>query len=503
MSRLSLRGRIVLHFTAVTAFLLLAFAGLLYLAVRASLMRGLDADLRARATALAALVEREGDGFEVELDGATQPSPDLVGGLSAWAILGHPHAELLLESPRAREHVEPGSLWADVPWQAGRPLERVRPLELGGRFATLARPRLRAFSGVFAVRDEEPEGEGPALVRIFVAKDLAPVARTLGRLTGVLAAIGAATFLVAAGAGTLLARRIVRPLARIAEDAEAVRTPDEPREIRGSGAGDEIDRLAATLNATFARLRESYERQTRFTADASHELRTPVAAIRSQAEVTLRRERTAGEYRESLAAIEREAVRLTELIEALLTMARLDRGGTETRLEVVRVDELAAGCIGELTAAAAGAGVELRLVAPAPARVRGEHRLLGIALSNLLSNAIRHGARPGSVEVRVEEANGEVVCAVHDDGAGIPAHALARVFDRFYRVQDDRARSSGAAGLGLAIVASIARLHGGSVSVRSEPGTGTTFTVRLPRAAWGSHGAAPAVPDARSAGHRG
>jgi heavy metal sensor kinase len=493
--RISIRTRIVVYFVGLTAVLLVAFGDMLFLEVRRSLLRGIDTDLRARATALAALVEREGDSWEVELEGATQPSRDLVRNLTAWTVQTHPEAMPLLRSDSATvlDTLEtPGLAGLGGSEVSGG----VRPLELAGRFETLAGRSGRAFVGIFAVRDEreadeEEEGGGsaeapheggldPALVRIAVVGDLAPLEATMRVLLGTLAAIGFVVFLLAAGAGLLLSRPIVRPLTRIAEDAEAVRPTERFREIQGSGAGDEIDRLTATLNRAFTRLHEAFERQTRFTADASHELRTPVATIRSQAEVALRRERTAEAYRETLAVVASEAERLGELLEALLMLARFDSGKLETRMEKARLDEIVRDTLAEFTPAAEAAEVDLRLTAESPVPIRVDRELLAIAIRNLVSNALQYSSRSGSVDVRVGRAEGAAVLEIRDDGDGIPAEALKFVFERFYRADAARGRTTGAAGLGLSIVAEIVRHHGGKVEVTSESGAGAKFTVYLP-----------------------
>lgn len=288
--------------------------------------------------------------------------------------------------------------------------------------------------------------------------------------------------LVSVGAALILARLVANPLARMAEDASCASLGGDQYEVRGSGAKDELDGLAGVLNRTFRRLRETYQRQSQFTSDAAHELRTPVSAILGRAEVALRRERTGDEYRAALRDVHDVAARAALQVEALLHLARLDadvgieRCAVDLRARVER--EIAAACARHPSQAERLRLTEVR----GEVHVDGDEALLDMLVRNLLENALTHGASDGSVDVALRGAGGRVVVEVRDHGPGVAEEDAERVFDRLYRGDAARTRSTGGAGLGLSIVRAVAEAHGGTVEMRAaEPGA--VVRVTLPAAA--------------------
>jgi signal transduction histidine kinase len=244
------------------------------------------------------------------------------------------------------------------------------------------------------------------------------------------------------------------------------------------GTGDEIERLARAWNQVLERLETSIERIRQFTADASHELRTPTALIRATAELALRRERESGDYRKALADIEREAGRMTELIESMLALARSDGSRSQMQLAPVDVNCLATDVAAQSEILAQDKGVHIETHtamenAMAEANEAGLRRLLRI----LVDNALDHTAAGGTVTVSVAHQNGSVDLAVRDTGEGIPPSALPHIFERFYRA--DEARAGKGAGLGLSIAQVIARAHGTRIEVESRLGEGSCFRLAL------------------------
>jgi len=284
--------------------------------------------------------------------------------------------------------------------------------------------------------------------------------------------------------GYRIARHGIRPVEEIAATARRITSTNLRERIESDDYPLELASLAGTFNAMLDRLEESFERISRFSADIAHDLRTPVNNIRGEAEVALARARTADEYRDVLESSLEEAVRLSELIGDLLFLARAESPLTELRREQVNVGELLTTVRDYYEASAIDAGISLVVNNGAePLNAQLDRSLILRAVSNLVSNAIAHTALGGTVTLAASNEDAAIRIQVSDTGVGIPAEALPRVFDRFYRVDPSRAKSSGGTGLGLAIVQSILTLHGGSTEITSQLGYGTCVLLRLPECA--------------------
>jgi signal transduction histidine kinase len=218
----------------------------------------------------------------------------------------------------------------------------------------------------------------------------------------------------------------------------------------------------------------------RFVADASHELRTPIAVIRGEADVALSQERSAAAYRETLTVILDESRRLSRLVDDLLNLARADAGNVQLQLREFYFGDLLRDCCRSVQAMAAARGVAVECQSPEDAPYRGDEELLHRLAMNLLDNAIRHTPSGGRVGIALESGDAQLRIRVVDTGTGIAPEALPHLFDRFYRGDPARSRQDGGFGLGLAIVKWVAESHGGTVEVFSQPGAGSTFTVTLP-----------------------
>lgn len=281
-------------------------------------------------------------------------------------------------------------------------------------------------------------------------------------------------------AGYRIARHGIRPVEEIAATARRITSTNLRERIGSEGYPSELASLAMTFNEMLERLDESFERISRFTADIAHDLRTPVNNIRGEAEVALARSRTVDEYRDALESSLEEAVRLSELIGDLLFLARAESPFTELHRENVNVGELLTTVRDYYEASAADAGVLLVNDGTEPLNPELDRSLMLRAVSNLVSNAIAHTPPGGTVTLAARHEDAAIRIEVSDTGVGIPAEALPRVFDRFFRVDPSRSQTSGSTGLGLAIVQSILTLHGGSVEIASQLGRGTRVTLRMP-----------------------
>jgi signal transduction histidine kinase len=287
--------------------------------------------------------------------------------------------------------------------------------------------------------------------------------------------------LIACLGGYWLSRRALRPVDEITHAARSIGLTSLSKRLPVAHTGDEIQRLSEAWNDLLARLEKAVGRIHQFTADASHELRTPVSLIRATAELMLRRERTPDEYRRALKDIEREADRMTGLTGSLLELARQDAGGQALPLRSIDLNIVVQQVVEQIAPFAGEKGVELRsflIAQPAVARVNdaGIRRLLLI----LIDNALKYTHPSGTVNVSTALAGTGrgVVLAVEDSGSGIDPEALPHIFERFYRASESR--NGGGAGLGLSIAQTIARAHGSTLEVHSSPGVGSRFEITLP-----------------------
>lgn len=297
-------------------------------------------------------------------------------------------------------------------------------------------------------------------------------------LAVITAATGAASFL----GGWWLARRVVRPVHEIIDQAESVRAGTLGRRIRADAETQEYERLIAVLNTMLARLESSFEVQRRFTADASHELRSPLTALRGELELALRRERDPAEYRRVIASGLQEVERLTALVQDLLVLARSDAGMIQPRLQPTDVAERTSAVLDRIAPAARKASVDLRHDQRGETVLLADPAMLEQLIWNLVDNAIRHSPPAASVTVSVTRTDDGVRISVSDSGPGIPPAERGRIFERFHRGDEARTASgeAGGTGLGLSIVRAIVESHGGSVAVGDAQGGGARFDVLLP-----------------------
>ena len=295
-------------------------------------------------------------------------------------------------------------------------------------------------------------------------------------------AIGAPILLALAWLGGFwLSGRALRPVADIANAASRISSQNLSERLPGTGANDELDRLSAVLNNMLERLEAAFRKISQFTADASHELRTPVAIIRTTAEVTQTRKRTLDEHAQAWTVVQAQAERTSDLIADLLTLARADSGLDEFELQPLNVAHLLRDCCNQIRVLADAKGLTTRISIAEDAFTRADEEALRRALLIVLENAVKFTSAPGRIDVSMRAAeDSSIVIEVADSGIGIPANDLPRIFERFYRAAKDRSRDSGGAGLGLSIAQSIIARHGGKIEVQSTVGRGSTFRIILP-----------------------
>jgi two-component system OmpR family sensor kinase len=313
-----------------------------------------------------------------------------------------------------------------------------------------------------------------------VGMSLESVSAARRRFLLVMAAVLPLGLLSAGGGGWLLARRALKPVDRMTEAARRISAEHLEERLETSGTDDELDRLANTLNDMFGRLDAAFRQIRQFSADASHELQTPLTILKGELEVALRSPRSPEEYRRVLTSALEESERLAHLVEGLLLLARADAG-------VLRMDRLPM----ELVPLVADVCEQVRILAEAHAvalelgpveamAIEGDEAQLRRLLLNLVDNAIKYTPPGGRITLTLQRGGGWALLRVSDTGVGLPPEERERIFQRFYRATKTHVRDEGGAGLGLCIAQSIAEAHGGRIQVESSPGHGSTFTVLLP-----------------------
>ena len=470
MKSLTLRSQVVVWFVGLTVVILAVAARAMYLETRDHLSAALDQGMAATATTLVALSDwdEHAEAVEFELD------EDLAARMAA----SRPGSseEILTWPERAPVHARGTELLAPLPepdWAADADLRAREWVE----YTTAEGPQGKVrICSMLAYTPPDPEEldahEFTLLVR--VQESLAPLEAELAAVLRFTLGFGLVALAAAILLGFALARRVTGPLQALGEAAAQVRA-GQPARLPRRGVEDEVDRLRDHLEDAFHRLDEALRRQARFTSDAAHELRNPIAVIQNAAEVALRRERTVEDYRHFFADVLATATRMGRVVDALLLLARLDAVRTASRFERVDLGEVARD-----SASAIAEGKErIQLEVAEDAIVQGDDGLLRVLVDNLISNALRYspGDQPVRLTVTRPDAEG-VVLEVSDHGPGIPASARARIFDRFYRAHDPAHQQDGA-GLGLAIVSEVASVHAVQAQVDSTD-AGTTIRVRFP-----------------------
>jgi heavy metal sensor kinase len=449
-----IRTRLTIWYAAALTLIVLGVSGFVVWRLRADLMQSVDASLTVRSQQTTVAVE---DPLDVEetIDLELFDVPDLVA--------------------------PPGTV-TQVIGSDGR---LMRSMGDGISTALLGPRAARSLRGpVRFVRESGTETYRCLATRLersdstlVVCDSLAPVERTTRGLLGLLAIAIPVGIAMSVALGYWLAGRGLRPIDRMTRDAAAIGADDVGKRLDQPASDDEVGRLGRTLNGMLDRLQQAIVEQRRFTSDASHELRTPLAVMRTEIDVALRSPDASPDARTVLASMREEVDRMTRIVDDLLTLARADEGRLDLVGAEIDLAEVARSVGERLAPTTNGTTID---VDASRAIVWGDRDRLDQLVSNLIDNAVKHSPDGGRVRVSVRSDAGSALLVVTDDGPGIAADDLPRVFDRFYRSDASRSRATGGAGLGLAICRTIARAHRGDVEAHSPHGSGAVFTVRLP-----------------------
>jgi heavy metal sensor kinase len=458
--RQTLKLRLTLWYAAATAVVLGVFAWVAYEVVEHRLGAELDRQLRIDFDLAEAQLDMDASGkVRWLVQGAH--GDEGFARLSAWFEVWSEDKQLLFRHWPVRE--------ADIK----NPLPA--PTESTLRFYTVELERELHVRIM-----ERPARVHERGVIVRMCRDESGLRHTLGEIVEVFVLAAPLAVLLASMGGYFVARRSLRPVAAMAEQARKITFELLCERLPNLNPHDELGQLASVFNQTLERLEYSFTELKRFTADASHELRTPLTALRTVGEVALRQADNPAALRETISSMLEEAQRLNDLIESLLTLARMESGKVSINPGLVRLAELAAEVRDCLTVLAVEKQQAIELVGDDNITSTADRVLLRQALVNIVHNAIRYAPPETRISIRTVRRDIHACIEVADQGPGLTSEHQGKIFERFYRVDNARARDEGGHGLGLAIAKRSIEHQGGRIEVESEIGQGSTFRILLP-----------------------
>jgi heavy metal sensor kinase len=462
---LPIRARLTIWYTAVLAVILVAGGVFIVLRLQADLVANVDHALQSSVTEIASDYTNHGESEFQDVSDAS------LAGLPKNASA----AQLL-------------SLSGAVTDYAGNAVGQRPMIDAASRDAALR------GHDVFLTVDLESADSPPYRVVatpyvlgttvgvLVVATSLANTQEAVHRLLMLFVLGGPLALVAAAGGGWWLARKALRPVASMTEEAAEIGVHRLDERVAVPRTADELQRLALTLNAMLDRLQRGVAQERRFVSDASHELRTPLAIMRSEIEVSLRAPDLTGEAREVLESAQEETDRMARTVEDLLTLARIDEGQLQLVRSPFDLSELADDVVSAMRPLAGRKDVRIEPPDGETVVVDADRSRIEQVITNLVDNAVKYSSKGGTVRLGVRSAGSEGHLDVIDAGPGIPAEVLPHLFDRFFRVDEARTRGEGGSGLGLAICREIVEAHGGRIAATSEVGRGSVFSLSLPLA---------------------
>jgi heavy metal sensor kinase len=397
----------------------------------------------------------------------------------------HPQSRLLLD--RYMEVLNPGG---EVLFRN----ERLRDMYLDGAPTpnegevgyALRRIRLADGTPVLAISHLHFFEGKPLLIRLAYSTE--PIRTRLLEFIGLLMLAMPLALIATGFAGYRVAGKALNPLEQMARQTEQITAMRLNERIPIDNPKDELGHMARVLNGLLARLGESFEKLQHFTSDVSHELRTPLAAMRSVGEVGLQEDHSTEKYRDIIGSMLEEVARLTSMIDTLLTIAHADSGVIELQRSVFPMMDLVKESVGVVYVLAEDKKQTISVVGDSEISVFADRSFLRMAVINLLDNAVKYSPSGSTIRLilSVRESSSDqtalVQLAIEDDGPGIPEDKAARVFDRFFRVDEGRTRDAGGAGLGLAIAKWAVEVHGGTITLSPRPPRGSIFSIQMPAA---------------------
>lgn len=489
---LGIRAQLTLWYIAVFTILILIFGAIFYVNLSTSLSANFDTGLQQRAEQIAAGIN-EPNGKIVISDGSgellglidsddtvdTNATPQATTGTEQQTEQeSEPNVDIdalvrVLNNNEQTIYVSPAFRVLNLPSESFT--QPFRGTSWQGTIITPNGYSVRLYSMPLV-------DNGKVFGVVQVGEPLAPLDTTLHSILIEFLLIVPFILLFGALGSYWLAARAFGPIQRLTRTAQHIGAEDLHQRVPVPRARDEVQDLALTFNEMIERLDKAFTQQRRFVADASHELRTPVAAIRSMTDVALAQGTGEEEAVHVLSEVNVVSERLGHLINDLLTLARADEGQTLLERKPVRLDLLAADVTASTESLATERDILVEVDAPEPVLVLGDEVRLIQVILNLLQNALMYTNADGKISLRVEARDNNALLTIRDTGIGIAPEHLEHIFERFYRADAARSRAVGGSGLGLAIVDWIVHAHKGTISVKSEVGKGTRFTITLPLA---------------------
>jgi two-component system, OmpR family, sensor kinase len=478
---MSLANRVTAFFVALLAIVLAGFSVGIYSLAHSYLHRQVDERLDSALATLVAAAEISPAGIEWEpqereLDRGRESATDHL-----WWIVRGEHGEILDHSNNwsARsdsQDLRVGRRFTDHNSHAWRTRDRrLTPSMNNG-----PRPTADSANSQPSPKDVEPAILHPELDFLAFAP-LGPTEAALQRLGMSLCGLSIGLWLVAAVVGRRVCRRALSPLNRMAETSRGIDADDLGRRLPVPATGDELAALASAFNDLLQRLHESFERHRRFSGDASHQLRTPLAAMIGQLDVALRRDREPTEYRRVLSVVRAKADHLRQITESLLFLSRTNNEASFPDMEVIELADWVPRQLTRWSGHNRASDLDFRELRYREVAIQAHPGLLAQALDNLLDNAIKYSIPGSPIHVRLEANDDWVSLMIEDRGEGISPDDLPHVFEPFYRSASARLSGRPGVGLGLAVARRVIEAFGGRLIAQSELGRGATLTVRIPR----------------------
>ena len=472
MITLPIRLRLTAWYFAVLAVVLSAFGVSAYIEMRHSIHRTVDEELQFRAEGVHQLIERTvARGGEDDLQEGLREHTELRQG-GALLQVSDDKGDWLYRSPVMSDYQVPRM--TPPPKRAVDYRTRIRTSK--DEDATMP---LRIWNQAVSVA-----GQSYLIQSAFEMDDFYAALDDFALLLVISIPL---LLLCAAAGGYWISTRALAPVDQITQTARTISAQNLSSRLVVPHTGDELQRLSETLNGMLGRLEAAFKKITQFTADASHELRTPVAVMRTRAELSLRKARSADEYREVIAEVLAELEKTSSLIEQLMFLARADSGAETLHFNPTNVAEVLREACHQGSALAEAKQIAFQeQISGDSVWIQGDASSLRRLFLILIDNAVKYTPAKGQVEVSLHRNNGYAVAEVRDTGIGIAEADLPNVFERFYRADKARGRESGGVGLGLSIGRWITEVHAGTIEVHSSPGRGSIFQIKLPIANPGS-----------------
>lgn len=458
----SFRLRLTLWYTGILGSILILFCFVLYLGLKDRLWKNLDPALLALAqTEISSIIDDPDEGMhlhEMETDFV------LAGGLARlvkYVQIIQPDGTVFLHSQNLQEN--------------GLPILNLAQSHLPIQFQTISHTTFGSLRMV-SLPFQHPTQKTTWTFQLATTTD--PVDTVMADFLWLLLTLSTGTLVVTCFGGIFLADRAIKPITAMTQTAQEISEHNLNLRLKKT-TEDEIGTLTDVLNGMLDRLQQAFEALRRFTANASHEIRSPLTVLQGEIDVTLRRERTAQEYKDVLERNREEVERLSHLATNLLTLARADAGKLELAHEYIDLSQITREALDHFSPIQ---NRPISLNAPQSAHILGDSEALKRVITNLVTNSVKHTTKDDQIEIEITTTHNQAILTVTDTGSGIAPQDLPHIFERFYRASSTRPTAG--SGLGLAICQEIALAHNGHLTAESPPpnGTGTRITLTLPLA---------------------